>query len=155
PVGRLVEAAIRAVAPQLSGGAGVDGVGVARIDDDARDPLRLREPHVLPALAAVDGLVDAVADGDGIARPRFARSHPDDLRILRIDLHLADRLHRLLVEDGLEGGAAVLALPDPAARRSHEQQGLSPDVSPVDGGYAAAHRRRPDVAGVQSGDDAG
>src|SRR6185369_4201419 len=150
----LVEPAIRAVAPELAGGAGVDGVAAPRIGQDPGDALGLLQPHVGPALAAVGGLVDAVADGYVVARPRLAGPHPDDLRVLRIDLHRADGLDRLLVEDGLEGGSAILALPDAAARRADEEQCLAVLLAAGDRRDAAAHGGRSDVARLQAGDDA-
>ena len=71
-VGRLVEAAVGAVAPERTRRAGVHGVAVLRVDDDAGDPFRLGQPDVGPGLAAVGRLVDAVADGDRVARPALA-----------------------------------------------------------------------------------
>src|SRR5204863_7488135 len=115
-VDRLVETAIGTVAPQLARRAGVDGVGVARVDRDLRDPLALLQAHVRPALAAVDRLVDSVSNGHRVARPGLPGPDPDHLRVLRVDGDGPDRLHRLPVEDGLEGHAPVLALPHPTAR---------------------------------------
>ena len=154
-VGRLVEPAIGTVAPELARRAGIDHVGVARIDGDLRDPLGLLQPHAGPALAAIDRLVDAVSDGNGIARPGLAGPDPEDLGVLGIDLYRSDRLDRLLVEDGLERRAAVLALPHPAARRGNVEQGLAVHLATRDRRDAAAHGRRTDVARIEPGDDAG
>ena len=154
-VRRLVEPTIGAVAPELPRRAGVDDVGIARIDGDLRDPLGVLQPHARPTLAAVDRLVDAVADGNGIARPGLASSDPDDLRILRIDLHGSDRLDRLLVEDRLERCPAVLALPHPTARRGDVQERLAVHLAARDRRDPAAHRRRADVSRVEPGDHAG
>src|SRR6185295_12882056 len=63
-VGGLVEAAVAARRPQRALGRHVDGVRVAGIDEDLADVLGTLEPDVLPTLAAVDRLVDAVAVGD-------------------------------------------------------------------------------------------
>ena len=53
--------------------------GVLRMDDDLADLERLLQAHVLPGLAAVGGLVDAVAVGDGVARVVLAGADPDDV----------------------------------------------------------------------------
>src|SRR5205823_5246566 len=95
-VGRPVDAPLLAVAPELAGDAGVDHVGVLRVHDDPRDPLRLGQARVRPRLAGVGGLVDAVADGDGVAGPGLAGTDPDRARIPRVDGDGSDRLHRLL-----------------------------------------------------------
>src|SRR5207249_3117097 len=61
-VGRLVDAAVRAGPEQMSGRGDVHGLRIFRIDHDARDRLRLRETELRERLAAVDGLVDPVAE---------------------------------------------------------------------------------------------
>src|SRR5207248_9515053 len=149
-IGGAVDAALLAVAPELAGDAGVDEVGILRVYDHAGDAFGLGHAHVLPGLAAVGGLVDAVADRDGVARPGFAGAHPDGARIARVDGDGSDRLHGLLVEDGFEGRPTVVRLPHAAARRADVDGGL-----PVlgAGGHrrdAAAHRRRADVARSQA-----
>src|SRR5262249_17074463 len=65
-VGGLVEAAVGAVRPELARHAGVDDVAVLRMDENPHDALGLLEAHVGPGLAAVGGLVDAVADRDRV-----------------------------------------------------------------------------------------
>src|SRR5262249_16418342 len=111
-VGRLVDAAIRAVAPELAGNAGVDDVAVLRVNEDADDALRLGEPHVLPRRAAVGRLVDAVTDRHRVARPRLARADPHRVVTRRIDSDRANRLDLLVIEDRLERRRAVDRLPD-------------------------------------------
>ncbi len=151
----LVESAVGAVAPELAGHAGVDHVGVLRVYRDGDDALGVAQAHVGPALAAVGRLVDAVADGHGVAHPGLARAHPDGLGVRGIDGDGADRLHRLLVEDRPESGAAVHRLPH-AARGSADIEGrLAVLVVAGDCGDAAAHRGRADVARPEPGDDSG
>ena len=119
-VGRLVDAAVRRVAPQLARRAGVDGVAVLRDRRRCSRCARVRQAHVGPGLAAVGRFVDAVADRDGVARPALAGADPDHLRVGRIERDRADRLHRLLVEHRLEGRAAVDRLPHAAGRGADE-----------------------------------
>ena len=66
-VGRLVDSALAAGAPQAAGGGDEHDVVVARIDHDAVDVARRRQPHVRPRLAAVGRLVDAVAPRRALA----------------------------------------------------------------------------------------
>ena len=75
-----------------------------------------------PVLAAVGGFVNAVADRNAIAHPGFAGANPDDFRVRRIDGDRADRLHRLAVENRLEGRAAIHRLPYAAAGRADKDR---------------------------------
>src|SRR5256885_16066501 len=63
------------------------------------------------SVAAVRRLVDAIADRHAIAGPGFAGAGPYRFRRLRIDGHGANGLRGLLVENGLERGAAVRRFP--------------------------------------------
>ena len=100
-----------------------------------------RQAHVRPGLAAVGRLVDAVADRRRVARPGLAGADPDVLPVRRVDRDRADRLDRLLVEDGLEGRAAVDRLPHAARGGADEERRLAVDVVAGDGRDAPAHRR--------------
>ena len=151
-VGGLVEAPVGGIAPQPSGDAGIDRVGIARVDDDLRDPLRVRQAHVLPGVAAVGGLVDAVADGDGVAGPGLPRTHPVGVRMVGIEGDGPDGLHRLSVEDRGEGGAPVPGLPHPAGRCPHQQRGPTVGLGPSgQGGDAPRHGGGADVADAEAG----
>src|SRR5262245_7043514 len=110
----LEDAALFVRPPLATQAAGVHEVGVLRVDDDARDLVRLRETDVRPVLAGIDGFVHAVADRRVVARILLAGADVYDVRIARRDRDGADRGDRLLVEDGLEGGAAVRGLDDAA-----------------------------------------
>src|SRR5882724_9933448 len=112
----LVDAALVAIAPQLSWRTGVNDVAVFRIDQDFRDALGIAQAHVVPVLAPVGRLIDAIAYANTVPRPGFTGTDPNGFRCLRIDGDGADRLHRLLVENGLIGSAAIHGLPDAAAR---------------------------------------
>src|SRR5262249_4042259 len=74
----LVEAALITVAPELARRADVDRVRVARIYQNLCDAFGLLQSDVGPILAAVRGFVDAVANRDAVAGPRFAPAHPAD-----------------------------------------------------------------------------
>ena len=74
------------------------------------------EADVLPGLARVGGLVDAVAEVRAALAGVLARADPDDVRILRIDDDAAEREGSLIVEDRRERDAAVGGFPQPAER---------------------------------------
>src|SRR6266446_5511699 len=93
--------------------------------DDPIHTLRFRQPHVRPSLAAVARAPDAVPDRDRVARPALAGADPDDLRVRGVERDRANRLDALLVEDGLERGAAVDRLPDAARGGADEQRDLA------------------------------
>ena len=122
---------------------------------ERRHAFRLRQADVRPGVAAVGGLVDAIADRDRVPHPRLARAHPDRLRVGRVEGDGADRLHRLLVEHRPEGRPTVERAPHAAARRAHEDDRLAV-LAGARGNRrdAAAHRGGADVADVESGDDA-
>src|SRR5713101_6597827 len=153
-VAGAVHAALLAVAPALARDAGADHVPVLRMHADAGDALGLGQAHVGPRFASVGGLVDPVADGDGVARPGLAGADPDGARVAWVDGDRADRLHGLFVEYRPEARAAVLALPNAPARGADVDERLAVDVRGREGGDAAAHRGRADVAHAQAGDDA-
>src|SRR5262249_34661343 len=125
---------------------------VARIYENFCDAFGLLQSDVGPVLAAVRGLVDAIADRDAVARPRFARADPDDFRVLRIDRDRADGLDGLFVEDRLESRAAIDRLPHAAAGRAYVDRQNLPLLHSVTRRHALAHRRRADVARAQTGD---
>ena len=106
-VHRLEEPAFLVRAPLAAERACVHDVGVARVDDEARDLLAVREADVHPVLAGVDRLVDAVADGRVVAGIALARAGVDHIGIGRGDGDGANRHHRLVVEDGLPRDAAI------------------------------------------------
>ncbi len=55
--------------------------------------------HVLPGVGA---LIDAVAIADGALRLVLARTQPDDVRILRVHHHHAQRIRAAIVENRRE-----------------------------------------------------
>ena len=100
----------------------------------------LSRPHVRPSLAAVARLVNAVADRNAVARPRFAGPNPDILGVLRIDRDGADRLHRLFVKHRAVTGPAVVRFPNAAAGRPDVESDFARRlVRACDGGDASAH----------------
>ena len=154
-VGGLVDAALVVVVPEMSHRADQNVIAVLGIDQNLCDVLAVFQADVGPVLAAVGGLVDAVADRDAVARPGLAGANPDCFRIRGIDGDRADRLRALAVEDGLVGRAAVHRLPHAAAGRADKHGDAPILIDGVDRGDAAAHHGRADVARRQSGNRSG
>src|SRR5262249_32941590 len=77
---------------------------------------------------------------------------PNDLRVRGVDGDGADRLHVLTIEDRFERGAAIDRFPDAAACGASEDGQPSVVIDGGNGGHAAAHLRRTDVASCQTGD---
>ena len=67
------------------------------------------EADVFKALPAIDGFVQAIAPAGAIAIGRFARADPDDVWVLLVDRHSANRAGACFVEDGFPGDTAVFA----------------------------------------------
>ena len=150
-VGGLVQAAVGGIAPQPSSDAGIDRVGIARVDHDPCDPLRIGQAHIGPGVAAVGGLVDAVADGDRVAGPGLPRADPVGVGMAGVEGDRPDGLHRRLVEHRREGGAAVPGLPHAARGRADEQGGPAVRLRPSgDGGDPPGHGGGADVAGAEA-----
>src|SRR5207244_425830 len=88
-------------------------IGIARIEHDVGDAGVLADiEHLVPGLAAVDGLVEATIAA-GIPQRSLGRD-VDDVRIARIDEDLAD-VFGILEADVLPRLAAVVGAIDPVA----------------------------------------
>ena len=118
------------------------------MDDDFADSTGQVETDVLPGLAGVGRLVHPVALD--VARPNhaaFAGADVDGVGIGRRDGDVADRLDGLVVEDRIEGGAAVGRLPHAARRVADVVRAQVARDS--DGCGDASRRRRPHVSESQ------
>src|SRR6185436_4289378 len=113
-VRRAEDAALRVGAVGMAEGRQEHAVGVAGIDDDSPDLLRVRETDVAPGAPAVRGLVGAVALRDVGAHVRLARADVEDARVGRGEGDGSDGPDGLAVEDRPPGAAGVGRLPDPA-----------------------------------------
>ena len=67
-VDRAEHAALVVPREEMSHRRDVDDVRIRRVDDDARDVMRVGQAHELPGLAGVGGLEDALAGDTTIAR---------------------------------------------------------------------------------------
>ena len=82
-----------------------------RVNHDARDVVRIGQPHGRPGLARINRLENAFAR-DGAPRIRLiAAAGPDDLRVRGGERNGARRLKPDAVGDVVPGGAAVDRLP--------------------------------------------
>ena len=89
-IGTSVEAAIAAFAPERPLGGHEDVIRVDRIDPDLADVGGVFEPHVPPGFAAIRGLVDAIAVGDGTLCVVLAGADPHREWIVRVEHYNAD-----------------------------------------------------------------
>ena len=126
-----------------------DAVGVARVHQDGGDLLCVSQVQVPPALAAVGGFEDAVADRKVGPLQALPAAHVNDLGVGGRHRDAADRPGGLVVEDRPPGQAIVVGLPDSAvihadvedvrltgnARRAHRAPGAErADHSPFEPG---------------------
>ena len=105
-------------------------------------------PVKVQVAPAVGRLVDPLPHRDVAADLPFARSRPDNVRIGRRDTQRPDRLHGLIVEDGVPVHAAVGGLVD-AARCGADIVGVG--VAGDAGGSREAVAFRADVAPLEGG----
>ena len=92
-VGRLEHAALGVCSPEVTLRGDVDDVGISWMDHDTGNDARVDKAHVVPALAAVGGLVNAIAPRLRTRRVAFAGPDPDDIRVRPRNGETADRLH--------------------------------------------------------------
>src|SRR5205823_1748508 len=97
-VGALVQTTVAARPPQRPLGGDEDDVGVARVEDDLADVFGSLQSDALPALAAVERLVHAVAVADGALAVLLAGTDPDRVGVFRIERDVADGIRPLIVE---------------------------------------------------------
>ena len=76
-IARAIDAALLVRAMRVTERGDVDEIGILRVDAHLADVARLREAAVRPGLAAVGGLVDAVAVRDVAANRRLAHADVD------------------------------------------------------------------------------
>ena len=72
------------------------------------------EPHTLPRLAGIDGLVHTVAVAGAAIVGVLPRAEPDDVRVSGIYNDGAVRVRRIVIEDRRPRVAAVYRLPQTA-----------------------------------------
>jgi len=87
------------------------------IDDDAANSASGVQPHVLPGLARVSGLVHTIADRDIAADESLACAHPYDAVVRCRNRDRADRLRRLLIKYRMPVEAAIGGFPQSPGRR--------------------------------------
>ena len=126
-------------------------VGIARIDGDARDLLRVVEAELRPCAAGVGGLVDAVTRRQVGPVQAFAAPDVDDVRIGGGHGDRSDGSGGLVVEDRHPGAPGVGRFPDAAVHRRHVE-GVR--LAPVPGrGHRPAGPMRADVAPFHLGEE--
>ena len=144
-VRRPVDAALGVGAEQVPQRRHPHDVGVRGVDGDAPDVARLLQPREPPRLAAVRGVIHALAPRRAVAVVRFPRPDPHFQWIGRGERDVPDREVRRVVEDRFPGRPVVHALPDAARSRAHVDVGLRAGHD-LEIGDAAAGDRRPDQA---------
>ena len=89
-VGGFVKSSLTTRRPEGTLGSNVDDVRIAGIDEYPGYVLGALQTHILPALAAIDRLVNAVAETDAPLALVLAGADPDYVGIVGIDTHAAD-----------------------------------------------------------------
>src|SRR5207244_2817176 len=119
----------------------VHAIGVARVDHQVADLLRVVESQMLPAGAAIGGAIDARAIRDILARLRFARADVDHAGIRHRDGDRADGGNvRLAVRDVAPRLSAVRGSPHATVHRA-EVEYQRPGGIARDGDGASAAKR--------------
>ena len=149
-VGGLENPAIAARRPQRTLRRHVDHVRIPRVDHDSGDVLRILQPQIPPASAAVIGPIDSVAPVDAALAVVLARPDPHGGRIFRIECHRSDGIRALIIKHGRPGNAIVNGFPHTAGRDADK---ILRGIFGIDGktGHAPGSRRRTDGSQPQTG----
>ena len=158
-VNRPIEPALLVRVPQVAHDRGVYDVGVLRMDGQAGDVARVVQAQVGEALAGVGRLVDPVSPAGRVAPVPLAAADVDDDRVRGRDRDTADRQGRLIVEDRLEGRAAVLRLEQPPGpggdeelrRLPGDESDLAHPPPHVGGAYRSPGERADQLGGDRAG----
>ncbi len=95
--------------------AGKDVIWVVRINYDPADPASLVEAHVLPRLAGVNRLVNAIAHDIAVSNgPGFSSARPDHVRVRLGNCERPNSGNGLVIENGSKAVATVDGFPDSA-----------------------------------------
>ena len=113
-----IDAALRVGAVRMAEHADEQPVCVPRIDGNRSDLLAVAQTEVRPGIAAVAGLVHAVADGKVGPLQALSAARIDDPRIAWRYRERADRAGWFSIEDRDPGPARVFTLPNAAVDRS-------------------------------------
>ncbi len=138
-IDRLVDAALFVCIERLADRRYPYDVVIRRVDLDRADLPDILEPDVLPAHAAIDRLVHALAGDDVAAQTVGAGADVDDVRVVLRDADVADRGRvEKPVGHVVPGRAVVLGLPDATAGRA--------EIESCGGRDGAGHCRDPAAA---------
>ena len=84
-IGGTIQTTVTTRIPQRTLGGYVDGITVPGMETDHRNVTRVFQTHVFPALAAVNGFVDAITETDAALGVVLAAAYPDDVRVFRVN----------------------------------------------------------------------
>ena len=127
----LVNAPLRVGSPKMTLCRHINDFRIFRMNDDSADVVCFFQSHVLPGLAGIEGLVNAVAPRGTLAIIGLAGSDPNDRWVRWRDGDVADGRHALLIEDRLPRSPVVRSLPHTA--------GSCADVNDIRIAFAAHH----------------
>ena len=143
-IGSFIDSPLGTCVPQCAHHTHINSVGVSGVDFDGTDSLRFFEAEVCPALAPVGGAVNAIAHRYRVARPAFARTHPNHLiGLFGVNGDSPDTLY-VFVEQGFVGYAPVARFPNTPARRADINNAVVGGVT-FEVGNAARHERGANV----------
>ena len=148
-VGGLVQPPVAARLPERSLSGHVNHVRVPGVDENLGDVLRVFQPHLGEAGAAVDGFVKSIAIAHAALAVVLAGTHPDDQVVVGINADTADRVRTVAIEDRRPGRAGIPRLPH-ASRCGHNVPGAPPGRIDGDVAHPARHERRTDAAQRQT-----
>jgi hypothetical protein len=143
-VGAAIDAPLGAGRPERAERRHVHDVGVVRVDHDPPDVMRTLEPEVDPRVTPIVRPVDTVAPRRRLTVVLLSGARIDDPMIRRGDRDVAERAHRLVVEDRLPRRPVIRAAPESAGGRTEiNGRGIRwerLDVVDAPAGHRGAHR---------------
>ena len=84
------------------------------MNENGRYVLGVVESHVGPCRTAVVRSVNTIPKANMTTTHVFPGTYPNRVGVRRIDSYIANRIRRLIIEDGGPRHARILSFPDPA-----------------------------------------
>src|ERR1700722_4271194 len=113
-VGRAIDASFFARSVRMPEDSGEHAGGIARIDGQRGNLLRIIEAEMFPGLARIRRFVDSISYREIGTMQSFAAAHKNNVWIGWRNGNRSDRLRRLVVENRIPGASVVVRFPDSA-----------------------------------------
>ena len=150
----FVQAAVTTRAPGRTFGSHIHHVGVARVDKDFANVLRIFQPHVFPSFSIIGGFPYTVSITQRPLIIIFAGAGPNHVVVIGVHSQAPHRIGAIMVENGFKGGAVIVGAPNAARSSRHKKAAVVVRVNSKIGN-APGSKSRTDTAPFQAAENRG